>query len=104
VIPLTKDGDFSQGIFDPAIGVLDLVRLLLLHSPRGRFQLFGSGSQGMEFVLVVLGNVGSALPQFSLEASPDILFILLVSLEEQPNGFFCAQLGNSGEIFNTEAI
>jgi hypothetical protein len=35
-------------------------------------------SQGVEFVLVALGNERSALGQFGIEPSPDMLLIVLV--------------------------
>jgi hypothetical protein len=58
----------------------------------------------MKSVSVSPFNLGGSFRQFGLEASPDILLIVVVLLEEQAEGFFRAQLGNSCEIFHTEAI
>ncbi|MGA2648867.1 MAG: hypothetical protein ABSF15_29640 [Candidatus Sulfotelmatobacter sp.] len=41
--------------------MVDFDRLLLLDNPRPRFQFFGSGDPGAEFILVPLLNFGSAL-------------------------------------------
>jgi len=49
-------------------------------------------------------NLRCSLRQFGLETSPDILLIVVVLLEEQAEGFFRAQLGNSCEVFHPEAI
>ena len=49
-------------------------------------------------------DLGGSLRQFGLETSPDILLIVVVLLEEQTEGFFRTQLGNAGEILNTEAV
>jgi len=49
-------------------------------------------------------NLRCSLRQFGLETSPDSLFIVVVLLEEQAEGFFRAQLGNAGEVLHTEAI
>jgi hypothetical protein len=53
---------------------------------------------------VSLCDVGSALRQFGLEPCPHILLVLLLFLEEQPNGFLCAELSDSGEVLHTETI
>jgi hypothetical protein len=49
-------------------------------------------------------NLRCSLRQFGLETSPDILLIVVALLEEQAESFFRAQLGNSREIFDPEAI
>ena len=49
-------------------------------------------------------NLRCSLRQFGLETSPDSLFIVVVLLEEQAEGFFRTKLGNAGEILNTESI
>jgi hypothetical protein len=93
VIPFPKFGYFPQGVFGPAIGVLDFVRLLLLRT-----------LQAVKFILVALFNVSGSPCQFGLEASPDILIIVLVLLLEQAEGFLGAKLGNAGEILHAESI
>ncbi|MGA9987069.1 MAG: hypothetical protein WBP69_04760, partial [Terriglobales bacterium] len=92
-IPFPKFGYFPQGVFDPPIGVLDFVRLLLLRT-----------LQAVKFILVALFNVSSSPRPFGLEASPDILIIVLVLLLEQAEGFLSAKLGNAGEILHAESI
>jgi hypothetical protein len=82
-----------QGILDPPIGVLNFVRLLLLRSP-----------QGVEFTLVAFRNEGCALRQLGLKASPGVLMVVAVFLEEQPEGLLDRKLGNSCEIPDTETI
>ena len=49
-------------------------------------------------------NLRRSLRQFGLETSPDSLFIVVVLLEEQAEGFLCAQLGNAGEVLHPETI
>src|ERR1035438_5925406 len=66
---------------------------LLLRSP-----------QGVEFIPVALGDVRGSPCQFSLEASPDTLLILLVLLLKQPEGFLGGKLGDSGKIFDAQPI
>jgi hypothetical protein len=61
MIPLPQFGYFPQGVFDPAIRMVDFVGFLLLDDFRPSFQFFGSGSQRMEFVLVGLLNLGGSL-------------------------------------------
>ena len=92
-IPFPKFGYFPQGVFDPPIGVLDFVRLLLLRT-----------LQAVKFILVALFNVSSSPRPFGLEASPDILIIVLVLLLEQAEGFLSAKLDNAGEILHAESI
>jgi len=53
---------------------------------------------------VTLLDVGGSLRKFSLEPSPHVLLILLVIGQKQSNGFLRAELGDSGEIPDTEAI
>ena len=93
VIPLLKFHYFPQGVFDPAIGVLNFVRLLLLRSP-----------ESVEFILVAFRNVGSTPREFGLKPRPPILIVLIVLVLEQAKGLFGTQLRNSGEVFNPEAI
>jgi hypothetical protein len=71
---------------------------------RGSFQFLGSGGQSVEFVLVALRKVGGALRQFRLEPGPVVLAGMLLLLQQQAEGFFGAQLGDSGEVFHPEAI
>ena len=49
-------------------------------------------------------NFRCSLRQFGLETSPDSLFIVVVLLEEQAEGFFRTQLGNSRKVLHPEPI
>jgi len=93
VIPFPKFGHFPQGVFDPAIGVLDFMCLLSFRSP-----------QSMEFIPVALLTLCVASRQFGLEPSPVVLAGMFLLLEEQPEGFLCTKLCNTSEIFDAKAI
>jgi hypothetical protein len=58
----------------------------------------------VEFVLVPFCNERGALGQFGIEPSPDILFIVLVLGQKEPECLLRAKLGDSGEILHPEAI
>jgi hypothetical protein len=103
VIPFLKLGSFPQEVFDSPTDVLDFERLLLLCDPRS-FQFLGPGSQGVERMLVLLRNVGGALCQFGFETIPVVLAGMLLLLWQEAEGLLGAQLGDSGEAFDAEAI
>jgi hypothetical protein len=73
--------------------MLDFMRPLLLPSP-----------QSVKFILVAIRDEGSALSQFGLEPSPHALFVLLVLVLEQAEGFLGGKLGNSCEIPDTQSV
>jgi hypothetical protein len=83
---------------------LDIESLSLVGDPCSRLKFFEPTTKCLKFVSVALFNLGGSLRQFGLETSPDSLLIVVVLLEEQAEGFFRAQLGNSCEIFHPEAI
>ncbi len=104
MIPLLKLDNLSQRVFHPPIGMLDFMRLLLFGCLRGGFQLRSSNRQRMEFISVAFGNVGGTLPQLGFETSPIVLPSVLLLLQKQAEGFFGAQLGDSGEVLYAEPI
>jgi hypothetical protein len=77
---------------------------MLSEDIRAGLQFFDSHDQRMKLVSVSPFNLRCSLRQFGLETSPDNLFIVVVLLEEQAEGFFRTKLGNAGEVFYTETI
>jgi hypothetical protein len=69
-----------------------------------RLKFFEPTTECLEFISMALLDLCGSLRQFGLESSPDILLVVVVLSEGQAEGFFRAQLGNSCEIFHTEAI
>jgi hypothetical protein len=49
-------------------------------------------------------NLSGSLRQFGFESTPDRLLVVVLLLKEQAERFLRAQLGNAGEILDTEAI
>jgi hypothetical protein len=58
----------------------------------------------MEFIPMALRDLSGSLCKFTFKPSPYVLFILLVIGQKQSNRFLGAELGDSGEIPDTEAI
>src|ERR1017187_186456 len=83
---------------------LDIESLSLIGDSCSRLKFFEPTTECLEFISMALLDLCGSLGEFSFETSPDVLLIVAVLLEEQAEGFFRAQLGNSCEIFHTETI
>ena len=53
---------------------------------------------------MLVSDLGSPLCQFCLESSPRALVLVIVFVLEQPECLFCAQLSDTGEVLDAEAI
>jgi len=62
------------------------------------------GLRRPQCVFVLLPDLGNPLRQFGLETSPPVLVLPVMAVLEQTEGFFRAELCNSGEIADAEAV
>jgi hypothetical protein len=83
---------------------LDIESLSLVGDLCSGLKFFEPTTGCLEFISMALLNLGGSLGEFGLEASPDSLLIVVVLLEEQAEGLFRAQLGNSREVLHAESI
>jgi hypothetical protein len=82
LITLSQSADFPKVVFHTASEML-LLRLLK-----------------SEFVFQSQANT----LDFGLEPKPNLLLIFFVFFEEQAEGFFSTELGNTCEVFDPEAV
>jgi hypothetical protein len=82
LITFLQLADLPKVVFDPASEML----LLRLFEPEFVFQ--------PQADTLYLG----------FKAEPDVLLIVILFFEKQPEGFFGTQLGDASEVFNPEAI
>src|ERR1019366_8160636 len=122
LISLSKLGDFPEKVLNPAVQVLplrllrakpalqfrpdalDFERLPLARDLCGGFQFPDPRTERLKLLPVTLLDLGSPLVEFSFEASPGALVLMIVFVLEQAEGFLCAQLCNAGEVLDAKAV
>jgi hypothetical protein len=122
LIPFPKLGDLAEIVLDSTTEVfplrfpraelsfqfcshlLDIESLSLVGDSCSGLKFYEPTTECLEFISMALFDFGSSLGEFSFVPSPDVLLIVVVLLEKQAEGFFRTKLGNSCEIFHTEAI
>ena len=86
LVSFAKLRDLTQTVFDSANEVISV------------------GLGRAQFVLVAFPDFCSSLCQFGVEARPYLLVFMIVSVLEQPESFFSAELCYTSEVLDSEAI